>query len=139
MIPTGWHDERIFGTKTPRRRLVSTPITSDNSTDRSCLIQVTELVCPPLAGLILPGVTRDSVLNLARDHASGKTLLEGLPESGKFVVNERPVTMGEVKQAAEDGRLLEFFGTGVLSAHVVRKRLLNVCSLRNGCRDQSCK
>ncbi|KAJ3483408.1 hypothetical protein NLI96_g6331 [Meripilus lineatus] len=73
---------------------------------------VTELVCPPLDGLILPGVTRDSVLNLARDHASGKTLLEGLPESGKFVVNERPVTMGEVKQAAEDGRLVEFFGTG---------------------------
>lgn len=75
---------------------------------------VTELVCPPLDGLILPGVTRDSVLSLARDHVSGKALLEGLPDQGKFVVSERPVTMGEVKQAAQDARLLEFFGTGTV-------------------------
>ncbi|KAI0803096.1 branched-chain amino acid aminotransferase II [Irpex lacteus] len=71
----------------------------------------TELVTPPLDGMILPGVTRDSVLSLARDHASGKSPLAGMPE-GEFVVNERPVTMKEVKAAAESGNLVEFFGTG---------------------------
>ncbi|KAI0786007.1 branched-chain amino acid aminotransferase II [Abortiporus biennis] len=73
---------------------------------------VTELVTPPLDGVILPGVTRDSVLTLAREHAEGKTLLEGLPEPGKFKVSERPITMKEVKDASKQGRLVEFFGTG---------------------------
>ncbi|KAK7694456.1 hypothetical protein QCA50_001642 [Cerrena zonata] len=73
---------------------------------------VTELVTPPLDGMILPGITRDSTLALARDHASGKAVLEGLPEPSKFVVNERPITMKEIKQAAQDGSLVEFFGTG---------------------------
>jgi hypothetical protein len=40
--------------------------------------------------MILPGVTRDSVLALARDHASGKNKLEGLPD--KFEVVEKNVT-----------------------------------------------
>lgn len=70
-----------------------------------------ELVTPPLDGMILPGVTRDSVLALARDHASGAVPLEGIP-SGKFIVSERTVTMKEVVDAAQDGRLVEFFGTG---------------------------
>ena len=64
--------------------------------------------------MILPGVTRDSVLALAREHESGKGPIDGMPE-GKFIVSERPVTMKEVKDAARDGRLVEFFGTGALS------------------------
>lgn len=72
---------------------------------------VTELVTPPLDGVILPGVTRDSVLALARGHASGEAPIEGMP-AGKLVVSERPVTMKEVVRAAEDGSLVEFFGTG---------------------------
>ncbi|KAF9067997.1 branched-chain amino acid aminotransferase II [Rhodocollybia butyracea] len=36
-----------------------------------------ELVTPPLDGMILPGVTRDSVLALARDHASAGYYYEG--------------------------------------------------------------
>lgn len=72
---------------------------------------VIELVTPPLDGMILPGVTRDSVLALARDHASGKAPLKDMP-AGKLVVNERPVTMKEVKDAASKGQLVEFFGTG---------------------------
>jgi hypothetical protein len=51
---------------------------------------VTELFTPPLEDMILPGVTRDSVLALARDHASGKNKLEGLPD--KFEVVEKNVT-----------------------------------------------
>ncbi|RDX56059.1 branched-chain amino acid aminotransferase II [Lentinus brumalis] len=70
----------------------------------------TELVTPPLDGMILPGVTRDSVLTLAREHAAGHI---NVPElTNKLVVSERPVTMGEVKEAARKGNLVEFFGTG---------------------------
>ena len=60
--------------------------------------------------MILPGVTRDSVLVLAREHIKGIKRLAGLPEN--LVVSERPVTMQEVKNAAETGRLVELFGTG---------------------------
>jgi branched-chain amino acid aminotransferase len=69
-----------------------------------------ELVTPPLDGMILPGVTRDSVLTLARDHASGKHRLSGLPDS--LIVSERPVSMAEVKEASKNGSLLELFGAG---------------------------
>ncbi|RKP05492.1 aminotransferase [Thamnocephalis sphaerospora] len=59
----------------------------------------TELVTPELDGCILPGVTRDSILGLAR-------------EWNEFKVSERKITMGEVKRAAQDGRLIEMFGAG---------------------------
>ncbi|KAG8695732.1 hypothetical protein FRC09_008970 [Ceratobasidium sp. 395] len=70
----------------------------------------TELATPPLDDLILPGVTRDSILRLARDHVSGKAKIAGLPDD--LIVSERPITMGEVKAAAESGNLLEVFGAG---------------------------
>ena len=57
-----------------------------------------ELVTPPLGGSILPGITRDSVIRLAR-------------EWGLKVV-ERPVTIDEVVAASADGTLTEAFGTG---------------------------
>jgi branched-chain amino acid aminotransferase len=57
-----------------------------------------ELVTPPLSGSILPGVTRDSVITLAREW--------GIP------VSERPVEIGEVIRGAADGSLAEAFGTG---------------------------
>lgn len=57
-----------------------------------------ELITPPINGTILPGITRDSVLQLARDR-------------GLNVV-ERPVTIDEVIEAAENGTLKEAFGTG---------------------------
>jgi branched-subunit amino acid aminotransferase/4-amino-4-deoxychorismate lyase len=93
----------------------------------------TEIVTPPLDGMILPGVTRDSVLTLARDHASGKAPLEGMPE-GKIVVNERPVTMQEVKNALAKGQLVEFFGTGACSAwHIKASHVLSLhCRYRCG-------
>ncbi|KAI0670086.1 branched-chain amino acid aminotransferase II [Trametes maxima] len=69
-----------------------------------------ELVTPPLDGMILPGVTRDSVLGLARDHVEGKRRVPELTD--KLVVSERAVTMPEVKAAAEKGNLVEFFGAG---------------------------
>lgn len=69
-----------------------------------------ELVTPPLDDVILPGVTRDSVLCLARDHASGSNPISGIP---KLTVSERYINMGEVVEAAKKHRLLEVFGSGV--------------------------
>ncbi len=57
-----------------------------------------ELITPPLSGTILPGVTRDSVLQLARDW--------GLP------AHERAITIDEVVAAADNGTLQEVFSTG---------------------------
>jgi branched-chain amino acid aminotransferase len=57
-----------------------------------------ELVTPPLTGSILPGVTRDSVLALAREW--------------NIPVAERPVSIEEVFRGAEDGSLSEAFGSG---------------------------
>lgn len=59
-----------------------------------------ELVTAPLSrGDILPGVTRDSVLELARGW-------------GEYEVNERNVTMSEVVSAIDEGRMIESFGSG---------------------------
>ena len=60
------------------------------------------LMTAPLDGTILEGVTRDSVLDLARERLT--------PEGWK--VEERKFTMPELASAADEGRLLEAFGTG---------------------------
>jgi len=59
-----------------------------------------ELVTPPLdKGIILPGVTRRSIVEMTS-------------EWGEFEVSERKLTMPELMEANEDGRLLEMFGSG---------------------------
>lgn len=65
---------------------------------------------PPLKDIILPGVTRDSVLSIARSHESGSTKVAGFPD--KVVVSERKICMPEVVAAAEKGKLKEVFGSG---------------------------
>ncbi len=57
-----------------------------------------ELVTPPLTGTILPGITRDSVLVLARDWG--------------LTVNERRVSIDEVVEGTGSGKVEEMFGTG---------------------------
>jgi len=57
-----------------------------------------ELVTPPLHGTILPGVTRDSVLHIAR--------------SLELKVSERMISLDEVISALESGKLQEAFATG---------------------------
>jgi branched-chain amino acid aminotransferase len=69
-----------------------------------------ELVTPPLDGMILPGVTRDSVLSLARSHAAGTLRIPDL--TTKLTVSERGTTMKEVSEAVQSGRLVEMFGSG---------------------------
>ena len=56
------------------------------------------LVTPPLSGSILPGVTRNSVIHLAREWG--------------IETQERPITIDEVLEGLEKGELLEIFGTG---------------------------
>jgi len=61
---------------------------------------VNELVTPPLStGVILPGVTRRSIVELTQTWPGIK-------------VSERKITMGEVMVAQAEGRLLEMFGSG---------------------------
>nr|POE49327.1 branched-chain-amino-acid aminotransferase, mitochondrial [Quercus suber] len=61
-----------------------------------------ELITAPLDGTILEGVTRDSVLALARERL--------VPEGWK--VSERRFHMREVVAAAKEGRMIEVFGSG---------------------------
>jgi branched-chain amino acid aminotransferase len=56
------------------------------------------LVTPPLTGSILPGITRDSVITLAR--AAGRT------------VHERPVGIDDWRADAASGKLREVFACG---------------------------
>lgn len=57
-----------------------------------------ELVTPPLTGSILPGVTRDSVIELARHWG--------------IKVTERAIAIDEVIDAVKSGEMKEMFGTG---------------------------
>jgi branched-chain amino acid aminotransferase len=57
-----------------------------------------EVITPPLAGTILDGVTRNSILTLLRDWG--------------LRVSERRITIQEVMQAHRDGTLQEMWGTG---------------------------
>ena len=61
-----------------------------------------ELVTAPLDGTILEGVTRDSILELAR---------ERLP-SDEWTVSERKYTIYEIEEKANKGQLIEAFGAG---------------------------
>lgn len=56
------------------------------------------LVTPPLSDSILAGVTRDSLLTLAREHG--------------IRIEERPLSMKELRSAQHAGTLKEVFGTG---------------------------
>ena len=57
-----------------------------------------ELVTAPLEGTILAGITRDSIITLAKDWG--------------YKVSERKLSIDEVLDRAEDGSLKEVFGAG---------------------------
>jgi branched-chain amino acid aminotransferase len=61
-----------------------------------------ELMTAPLDGTILDGVTRDSVLTLARERLGPKG----------WKISERRFAMRELVEAADEGRLMEVFGSG---------------------------
>uniref|UniRef100_A0A914C2F6 Branched-chain-amino-acid aminotransferase n=1 Tax=Acrobeloides nanus TaxID=290746 RepID=A0A914C2F6_9BILA len=71
-----------------------------------------ELVTPPLEdGLILPGVTRDSILVLAR-------------EWNEFKISERYPTMEEIQRSLKEKRMLQMFCTGTASGIVPVNRIV---------------
>jgi branched-chain amino acid aminotransferase len=57
-----------------------------------------ELITPPLTGSILPGVTRDSVIQMAR--------------RWNIAVSERPISIDELMDASAKGTLKEAFASG---------------------------
>ncbi len=57
-----------------------------------------EVATPNLSGSILPGVTRNSVIQILRDWG--------------YNINERPISIHEMVDAYGKGELLEVFGTG---------------------------
>ncbi|XP_012880533.1 PREDICTED: branched-chain-amino-acid aminotransferase, cytosolic isoform X2 [Dipodomys ordii] len=84
-----------------------------------------ELATPPLDGIILPGVTRKSILELTRDW-------------GEFKVSERYLTMAELENALEEKRVKEMFGSGTACivcpvANIVYKgQVLHIPTMENG-------
>ncbi|KAM6996783.1 LOW QUALITY PROTEIN: branched-chain-amino-acid aminotransferase, cytosolic-like [Passerculus sandwichensis] len=84
-----------------------------------------ELVTPPLDGLILPGVTRQSLLELAR-------------KWGEFAVREAPLPMGSILGALKAGRLREMFGAGTacvvcpVGEILYQEQVLSVPTMENG-------
>ncbi|CAE6532050.1 unnamed protein product [Rhizoctonia solani] len=70
-----------------------------------------DVVTPTLDGTILPGVTRNSVLALVR--ADGDTSpLANFQKIHKLYAHERQLTLPELQEMADAGRLVEAFGVG---------------------------
>nr|XP_056702282.1 branched-chain-amino-acid aminotransferase, cytosolic isoform X1 [Euleptes europaea] len=86
---------------------------------------VEELATPPLDGIILPGVTRQSILDLAH-------------KWGEFKVSERYITMSDLKAALKDRRVKEMFGAGTacvvcpVSTILYQGENLHIPTMENG-------
>ncbi|KAM4901221.1 branched-chain-amino-acid aminotransferase, cytosolic isoform 3-T3 [Sylvia borin] len=84
-----------------------------------------ELATPPLDGIILPGVTRQSILDLARSW-------------GEFKVSERYITMSDLTAALEENRVKEMFGAGTacivcpISKILYKGKHLHIPTMENG-------
>ncbi|XP_071398661.1 branched-chain-amino-acid aminotransferase, cytosolic-like isoform X1 [Centroberyx affinis] len=84
-----------------------------------------ELLTPPLDGIILPGVTRQSLLDLARTW-------------GEFKVTERSMEMKELLGALDSGRVLEVFGAGTacvvcpVGSLLYRGKTYQIPTMQNG-------
>ncbi|KGL81653.1 Branched-chain-amino-acid aminotransferase, cytosolic, partial [Tinamus guttatus] len=84
-----------------------------------------ELATPPLDGIILPGVTRQSILDLACNW-------------GEFKVSERYITMSDLTTALEENRVKEMFGAGTacvvcpISKILYKGKHLHIPTMENG-------
>jgi len=61
-----------------------------------------KIITPPLDGTILPGVTRDSILQIL--------------DSENLTAEQRPISLDEIQDAAKKGTLEEVFGTGTAAS-----------------------
>ncbi|XP_010613563.1 branched-chain-amino-acid aminotransferase, cytosolic [Fukomys damarensis] len=84
-----------------------------------------ELATAPLDGIILPGVTRQSILDLAR-------------EWDEFKVSERYLTMGDLTSALEGNRVREMFGSGTacivcpISDILYKDQMMHIPTMESG-------
>ncbi|XP_059112325.1 branched-chain-amino-acid aminotransferase, cytosolic isoform X1 [Peromyscus eremicus] len=84
-----------------------------------------ELATPPLDGIILPGVTRQSIIELAQ-------------QWGEFKVCERYLTMDDLTTALEGNRVKEMFGSGTacvvcpVSDILYKGQMLHIPTMENG-------
>ncbi|MEE6477442.1 hypothetical protein FKM82_011512 [Ascaphus truei] len=84
-----------------------------------------ELATPPLDGIILPGITRQSILDLAR-------------KWGEFKVSERYLTMSDLLLALKENRVKEMFGSGTacvvcpVSKILYKNENLHIPTMENG-------
>nr|XP_020735768.1 branched-chain-amino-acid aminotransferase, cytosolic isoform X1 [Odocoileus virginianus texanus] len=84
-----------------------------------------ELATPPLDGIILPGVTRQSILDLAH-------------KWGEFKVSERYLTMADLTTAVEESRVREMFGSGTacivcpVSTILYKGETIHIPTMENG-------
>ncbi|XP_020382655.2 branched-chain-amino-acid aminotransferase, cytosolic [Rhincodon typus] len=84
-----------------------------------------ELVTPPLDGVILPGVVRQSILDLTR-------------KWNQFKVEERSITMKELLIATKQNRVKEMFGSGTacilcpISRVLYQGENLHIPTMENG-------
>ena len=85
-----------------------------------CNIDI-DIITPPLDGTILPGVTRESSLELFNAHGK-ETSLPNLSNKTKLHAREQTITMTEMVQWSKEGRLLEAIcvGTGAVVTSVAR-------------------
>ncbi len=70
----------------------------ESGTMNLCLVTSDGYLITPMLGTILQGVTRDSVLTLAADFG--------------LTVEERPISLGELRRGAADGQITEAFAAG---------------------------
>ncbi|KLT41800.1 branched-chain amino acid aminotransferase II [Cutaneotrichosporon oleaginosum] len=63
-------------------------------------------------GIVLPGITRESIIEVLNNHASGKTPfpIDGMPKNIRVV--ERDISMDEITEGVKDGSLKGMFGCG---------------------------
>ncbi|KZV60204.1 branched-chain amino acid aminotransferase II [Peniophora sp. CONT] len=80
-----------------------------------------DIITPPLDGTILPGVTRESSLELFNAHGK-ETSLPNISNKTKLHAREQSITMTELVQWSKEGRLLEAIcvGTGAVVTSVAR-------------------
>ncbi|WRT63109.1 uncharacterized protein IL334_000012 [Kwoniella shivajii] len=73
----------------------------------------TEFITMSLSnGIVLPGITRESIIELLNEHAEGKREfpIQGVPKNIRVV--ERDLSMPEIINGLEDGTLKGMFGCG---------------------------
>uniref|UniRef100_A0A287BE09 Branched-chain-amino-acid aminotransferase n=1 Tax=Sus scrofa TaxID=9823 RepID=A0A287BE09_PIG len=118
-----------------------------------------ELATPPLDGIILPGVTRQSILDLAHNWCSSSSAEaderlyqefcdetqcglrkreEDCRYKGEFKVSERYLTMDDLTTALEESRVREMFGSGTacvvcpVSKILYKGETIHIPTMENG-------